>query len=107
MPELPEVEIVVRKLRPRMVGKTIKAVSVRRLRVIAPTPERELVRMLSGSRVASVTRRAKYILFAVKRGKRGFTLLGHLGMAGDMYVVSAHESEPRHAAVVLSLGSDK
>jgi len=53
MPELPEVEVVVRKLRPALIGKTIKGISVRRLRVIAPTTEQELSRKLSGARFVS------------------------------------------------------
>src|SRR5439155_4984867 len=107
MPELPEVEVVVRKLRPALIGKTIKAISVRRLRVIAPTTEQELSRKLSGARFLSVSRRARYIVFNLNRGKTSFTLLGHLGMSGDMYVVPQREPEPKHSAVVLSFGRDK
>jgi formamidopyrimidine-DNA glycosylase len=107
MPELPEVEAVVRKLRPRLVGSTVKSVSVRRLRVIAPTPEDELSRTLKGARFVSLNRRGKYLVFGLKRGKASFTLLGHLGMSGDMYVVSHGEPEPKHAAVVVSLGKQK
>ncbi len=110
MPELPEVEVVVRKLRPRLTGQTIKTVSVRRLRVIAPTAERELVRKLTRARVLSVSRRAKYIVFRLREGRassRAFTVLGHLGMAGDMYVVPPTRAEPKHAAVVLLLAKGK
>ncbi|HKQ37034.1 MAG TPA: bifunctional DNA-formamidopyrimidine glycosylase/DNA-(apurinic or apyrimidinic site) lyase [Verrucomicrobiae bacterium] len=107
MPELPEVEMVVRKLRPRVTGKTIRAVSVRRLRVIAPTSERELVQTLKGARFVSARRRGKYLVFSLRRGKTRFTLLGHLGMSGDMYVAAREQPEPKHAAVVLSLGKEK
>ncbi|HTD87681.1 MAG TPA: bifunctional DNA-formamidopyrimidine glycosylase/DNA-(apurinic or apyrimidinic site) lyase [Candidatus Binatia bacterium] len=107
MPELPEVEGVVRKLRPRLAGKTIRDVSVRRLRVIAPTSERELVRALKGARFLSLRRRGKYLIFKLRRGKASFTLLGHLGMSGDMYVLARKEKEPKHAAVVLALGTEK
>src|SRR5204863_9008018 len=104
MPELPEVEVVVRKLRPRLTGKTIKAVSVRRQRVIVPNTEQDLSRKLTGARFISVSRRAKYLVFKLQRQKTTFTVLGHLGMSGDMYVVSGRDSEPKHAAGVLSLG---
>lgn len=107
MPELPEVEMVVRKLRPRIAGKTVQNVSARRLRVIAPTSERQLVRALKGARFVSVTRRGKYLVFKLRRGKASFTLLGHLGMSGDMYVAPREQPEPKHAAVVLSLGREK
>src|SRR5881394_635684 len=107
MPELPEVEVVVRKLRPRLVGQTIKTVSVRRLRVIAPTTQQDLSHKLTGARFVAVSRRAKYLVFKLQHDKTSFTLLGHLGMSGDMYVVPQSEPEPKHAAVVLSLGKDK
>jgi formamidopyrimidine-DNA glycosylase len=107
MPELPEVEVLVRKLRPRLVGQTIKDVSVRRLRVIAPTTEQQLSHALKNGRFVSLDRRAKYLVFTLKRGRATFTVLGHLGMSGDMYVVSRSDPEPKHAAVVLSLGKDK
>src|SRR5688572_8178432 len=107
MPELPEVEVLVRQLRPHLTGKTIKDLSVRRLRVIAPTMEPELARGLCGARFISVERRAKYLVFTLRRGKTVFILLGHLGMTGHMYVAPRNEPEPKHAAVVLSLGKEK
>jgi len=107
MPELPEVEVAVRKLRPRIAGKTIRDVSVRRLRVIAPTSERDLVRMLKGARFVSLQRRAKYLVFRLRRRNATFTLLGHLGMSGDMYVLPREQPEPKHAAVVLALDKEK
>ena len=107
MPELPEVEVLVRKLRPRLIGQTIRDVSVRRLRVIAPTTEQQLSRKLKGARFVSVDRRAKYLVFTLQRGRATFTVLGHLGMSGDMYVVPRGEGEPKHAAVVLSLGEEE
>jgi formamidopyrimidine-DNA glycosylase len=107
MPELPEVEVLVRRLRPHIMGKTIKEVSVRRLRVIAPTTEKELTKALKGARFVALSRRAKYLVFTLRHGRAEFTLLGHLGMSGDMYVVPKAEKEPKHAAVVLSLGKEK
>jgi formamidopyrimidine-DNA glycosylase len=107
MPELPEVEVLVRCLRPRVVGQTIRGVSVRRLRVIAPTTEKELAKALKGARFMNLARRAKYLVFTLGRGRTTFTLLGHLGMSGDMFVVPQNEPEPKHAAVVLSLGKEK
>jgi len=37
MPELPEVEVLARHLRPLVRGKTIRRVNVRRAKVLAPT----------------------------------------------------------------------
>src|SRR5688572_18755986 len=107
MPELPEVEVLVRHLRPRLAGKLIREVSVHRLRVIAPTNERDLSKALKGARFTAVERRGKYLVFKLRRAKMDFTLLGHLGMSGRMYVTPREAIEPKHAAVVLSLGKDK
>jgi formamidopyrimidine-DNA glycosylase len=52
-------------------------------------------------------RRGKYLVFGLRRAKKDFTLLGHLGMSGRMYVVPRDAAEPKHAAVVLSLGQEK
>ena len=106
MPELPEVEVLVRHLAPRLKGKTIGAVKVLRPRVIAPTSAREFSHALRGARFTGVTRRGKYLLFALRtsRGRPPFTLLGHLGMTGRMYLRRAGDPLPKHAAVVLALG---
>ena len=106
MPELPEVEVVVRKLRPVLVGKIVKSISVRRLRVIRPTTQKELMVALMGARFLAVERRAKYLVFTLKKGKAKLTALGHLGMAGDMYILPQGRPEPKHAAVVISLGRE-
>lgn len=106
MPELPEVEVLVRHLGPRLKGRCIQSVAVRRSRVIAPTSERALRGRLGGARLVTVARRGKYLLFVLRR-KTEFTLLGHLGMSGRMYLRPINAAEPKHAAVVLGLGKEK
>jgi formamidopyrimidine-DNA glycosylase len=106
MPELPEVEILVRHLAPLLKGKTIRGVEVRRPKVLAPTTERELVRSLRGAKFTGLSRRGKYLLFSLRRPKRRDPLLlvGHLGMTGRMYLMPKSATLPKHAAVVLDLG---
>ncbi len=108
MPELPEVEVLVRHLRPQLLGKVIQSVAIRREKVIRPTPPATLKRSLSGAQFAAVERRGKYLVFTL-RSKAGadLLLLGHLGMTGRMFVAPAKHTEPKHAAVILQLGSDK
>src|SRR3990170_587182 len=109
MPELPEVEILVRHLAPLVTNKTIRDVEVRRERVIRPTSRSELRHVLRGSRFVGVRRRAKYLVFELRRPRqrRSFELLGHLGMTGRMYLASAAQPLPKHAAVVLTLGRER
>lgn len=109
MPELPEVEVLVRHLRPLVQHKTIRSVAVHRARVVLPTPVKEFQRTLTGAKITKLSRRGKYLLFEVKppRGDGVITVLGHLGMTGRMFVVRKNAPLPKHAAVVLSLGRER
>ncbi|MDB6122670.1 MAG: Formamidopyrimidine-DNA glycosylase [Pedosphaera sp.] len=106
MPELPEVEILIRHLSPLIKGRTIRNVEVRRAKVIAPTSERELKQTLSGAKFIDVTRRGKYLLFTLRKAdqRTPLSLLGHLGMTGRMYLLSKKAPLPKHAAVTMDLG---
>lgn len=106
MPELPEVEVLVRHLRPLLRGKTIRLVQIRRDRVIRPTSAAKLKRVLVGAKFTELTRRGKFLLFQLRhpQHKTAFTLVGHLGMTGRMFVLRPGEPLPKHAAVVLELG---
>jgi formamidopyrimidine-DNA glycosylase len=106
MPELPEVEVLVRHLGPLLRGRTIRAVQVRRAKVIAPASVRAFARAVCGATFAGVSRRGKYLVFDLRtsRTARPVRLLGHLGMTGRMYLLPAKAGLPKHAAVVLGLG---
>ncbi len=108
MPELPEVEVLVRHLNPLLKRKRITSVEVRREKIIRPTSVRELNAALIGAEFGEVTRRGKYLLFELlrSRGEQTRQLLGHLGMTGRMYLVPAGAPLPKHAAVVLGLGRE-
>ena len=78
MPELPEVETVVRGLRPHLTGRTLVQVEQRRPDLREKLPA-EFARRLTGRQVAAVERRAKYILIRLDDGN---VLVVHLGMSG-------------------------
>lgn len=79
MPELPEVETVVRGLKTLLSGQPrLVKVELRRPDLRDPIPLREL-RSLEGEALLDVRRRAKYILLETAKG----TLLSHLGMTGS------------------------
>lgn len=82
MPELPEVETVRRGLEPVLVGATITAVDQRRPDLRFPFPERFAAR-LTGRRVATLERRAKYLW---ARLDDGIVLVMHLGMSGSFRI---------------------
>src|SRR5262245_9342072 len=108
MPELPEVEVLVRRLAPRLNNKTIRRVEVRRARVLRPTRPAELNRALTGAHFVGVARRAKYLTFPLRQAGGGgtFLLLGHLGMTGRMFLQPVSAPLPKHTAVALDLGGE-
>ena len=108
MPELPEVEVLVRHLRPLLRGKIIRGVTVRRARVVSPTSPRQLRRKLRGARFVGLSRRGKYLLFELRGagGQGRVRVLGHLGMTGRMFLSRKNAPLPKHAAVAFSLGRE-
>jgi len=107
MPELPEVEVLARHLAPLLQHRKVQRVEVRRPRIIAPTALEEFSRKLVGATFFGLSRRGKYLLFEMRgRNRKGFRLIGHLGMTGRMYLSPAKGALPKHAAVVLGLGAE-
>jgi formamidopyrimidine-DNA glycosylase len=82
MPELPEVETVRRGLAPVMEGATILKVEQRRADLRVPFP-RGFARRLTGRKVVSVGRRAKYLVVDLDDGS---ALVMHLGMSGSFRI---------------------
>ena len=106
MPELPEVEILARHLRPLLTGKIIHTVEVRREKVLHPTSISRFKKILRGAKFLGLQRRGKYLLFELRppSSRQNFFLLGHLGMTGRMYLASKSGPLPKHAAVIFNLG---
>jgi formamidopyrimidine-DNA glycosylase len=107
MPELPEVEVLTRHLRPLLQGKTIRGVHVRREKVLRPTSLKKFRQTLLGAKFTHLARRGKYLLFTLNSKKSGTTinLLGHLGMTGRMFLAPKNSPLPKHAAVIFDLGA--
>ena len=80
MPELPEVETVMRGLAGVLEGRVIRAASVARAGLRWPFPA-GLAERLAGARVEGFRRRGKYMLMRLSGGD---SVLVHLGMSGRM-----------------------
>lgn len=100
MPELPEVETTRRGIAPYLEGQRVERVIVRERRLRWPIPEDLDVR-LSGQRIVSVERRAKYLLLGAETG----TLISHLGMSGSLRLVESGTPASRHEHVDIELAS--
>lgn len=102
MPELPEVETTRRGIAPLVEKQTITGVTVREARLRQPVPANLSV-LLSGQRLASVSRRAKYLLFHFPTGD----LIVHLGMSGSLRIVRPSTPFKKHDHVELTFGGER
>ncbi|WP_454254215.1 bifunctional DNA-formamidopyrimidine glycosylase/DNA-(apurinic or apyrimidinic site) lyase [Pseudomonas sp. Marseille-Q8238] len=100
MPELPEVETTRRGIAPYLEGQRVSRVIVRERRLRWPIPE-DLDIRLSGQRIVGVERRAKYLLMNAESG----TLIGHLGMSGNLRLVECGLPAAKHEHVDIELES--
>lgn len=79
MPELPEVETVVRTIAPYLIGRRIVEARFTS-RFVTPGNRAKLERKIAGRRVESVRRRGKFIVISLDEG----VLVVHLGMTGKL-----------------------
>jgi formamidopyrimidine-DNA glycosylase len=99
MPELPEVETTVRGLARVLEGERIARVAVNRPDLRRPFPP-DLVQALTGARVTSLGRRAKYGLVHLDRD---MTMVFHLGMSGRWRIDP--EAADKHDHLVIETGA--
>ena len=106
MPELPEVEIIRRRLEPALVGRRFERVQILDPRLVRPLDPEPVAAELVGERVAAVERRGKYLVLRFESGR---VLLIHLRMTGSLRHAPSGElaADPHRRAVVnLDDGSD-
>jgi formamidopyrimidine-DNA glycosylase len=82
MPELPEVETIVRDIRPALVGRRFERATLSHDDVLRGVTRRKLIRGLTGATVRAVTRRAKHAVLDL--GER--RLVVQPGMTGSLVV---------------------
>lgn len=99
MPELPEVETVVRQLRPRLCGRRIVAFSSSWPKKVSPSA-RLVAKALRDQRVSNVWRRAKWIVFDLQSNGH---LLVHLRMSGRFEWAADHAAPLPHTRAIFRL----
>lgn len=101
MPELPEVETVVRDLRPLLVGRTLR--KLRRSKLSLRTrwlPKWQS--LLFDRTVIQIDRRGKWIVIILDDETR---LIFHLGMSGQLRVIDADKPAAKHTHLTFRLDS--
>src|SRR5438067_1854093 len=136
MPELPEVEHVVRALRV-VVGRRIIASEIRLPKLIAPLSVSKFNRKIKGRSIRGISRRGKFILIelasdlalphgrasdtpepqkpARKQGHRtrsvrrndNLILAVHLRMTGKFLYLNAEDELPKHSHAIFYLDNDR
>ena len=104
MPELPEVEHVVRALRPIVTGRRILAAELNLKRIAPELSRAAFGRKLRNTLITGVGRRGKYILFELESGRM---LTTHLRMTGKFVSLTTDESLPPYAHVVFYLDDER
>jgi formamidopyrimidine-DNA glycosylase len=110
MPELPEVETIVRDLRPQLTGRRIESLRLTpdaaiRARLVRYPSATTFVRRLRGRTIKAVLRRGKYIVMPLEpaptgtfaaNGALGDQVIVHLGMTGHLRVWEPEEAPVKH-----------
>lgn len=99
MPELPEVETVVRTLRPLLVGKIIGGVRLERSDILTPVGT-DLAGHLLLRTVADISRRGKRIVITLDDGNRFYV---HLGMTGRLTFEPFDRPIEKHTHLILEV----
>ena len=94
MPELPEVETVKKGLEEILVNNTIKGINLSGFSLRFPIPK-NFASLVSGKKIVSIGRRAKYILFNLSEN---ISIISHLGMSGSYRILGSEESKDYKAS---------
>lgn len=98
MPELPEVEVIRRRILPQVLGQTVVEVIVRNPDLRRPVSP-ELTSRLPGQILHTLARRGKYLLFRFSEG----SAILHLGMTGFLHAIDASQLPGKHDHVDIVL----
>ena len=102
MPELPEVETIVRELAPRLEGYRIARVRLKKTDVLRRVSKARLIKTLRRNTIDQVTRRAKHAVFRLGSGHR---MIIQPRMTGSL-VVHEHpltRDEAKYAVLICTL----
>jgi formamidopyrimidine-DNA glycosylase len=103
MPELPEVETIARKLKPELIGRTIRDADVRWRRTIAEPSARKFTEQIKRQKILDVGRRAKFLNIQLS----DYNLLIHLRMSGDLHIKDATNQPEKHDRLIIKLSGNK
>lgn len=101
MPELPEVETVIRSLEKRIKNKKIVDVDIRYKKIINSSPK-HFINTIKGHSFKEFKRRGKYLLFYLDN----IILVSHLRMEGKYLLVNGDVKVDKHTHVIFYLNDN-
>ncbi len=104
MPELPEVEVVCRGLKPHLIGQQIISIRQSGMQLRLPIPMNSMKKEMLTATIVDIERRAKYIQIFLSNGSM---LIIHLGMTGNLGIFPRDKAPVKHDHVIWSLSNDK
>src|SRR4051794_16510156 len=121
MPELPEVETIVRGLARHVVGDVIESVWIGSRTQPLKSPARTIERTLRGARITAVRRVGKHIVIDLQNGnlQRGddrsavspatasAQWIVHLGMTGRLLICPPGDAVEKHTHAIARLASGR
>jgi formamidopyrimidine-DNA glycosylase len=103
MPELPEVETIIRTLRPVLLEKKILSADLLWDRTLASPAPPEFQKEIRGQQIQDVHRRGKFIQMKLSNAH----LIIHLRMSGDLLVILGGYQPGTHDRLILKLTDDR
>ncbi len=100
VPELPEVETVVKGLRPLIKDRYITDITISEEKIIAHPAADEFKKEAVGMKIEDITRRGKYIIIELENDKE---MIIHLRMTGKLLVKQCEKFRDKHTHVVFHL----
>ncbi len=100
MPELPEVEVICRGIRPFLLGRTVIAIHSSGKRLRHPVPLESMQREMVNQMITTVERRAKFLQISLQTGEM---LVIHLGMTGNLGIFPPTAPHAKHDHILWSL----
>lgn len=103
MPELPEVETIVRQLKKFLSGQKITDIKILNKKLIKNISPDEFVKILKGRTFKNVSRRAKIIIFDLD----GIYLLVHLKLSGRLLYLDKAAPVEKHTHLIFTLSGGR
>lgn len=100
MPELPEVETILREIKPKIIGRTIVATKIHNNKLRYPITQ-EIID-LKNKQILNVQRRAKYLLLKLNIG----WIIIHFGMTGSIQIFKRSQIINKHDHLDLIMDND-